>query len=238
VPFLALAVRTWLRYLVPLTIFAAVALCGVAFVAYRITPPADLPQARVAIHIGWILAGTACVFQLLLVAAAAPLVASVARDEPLSQLQAFVAGARNLGRGVVPWAVAFAAIVTGSLALAVPGILLLGLLALTGASVHLGESLPAPLVDSIAVVRSHARTVAIALALVVAADLAVALAAQLAILPSLPTGKPPLAALAPARAYVRIVALALIAGSAIPACVLAAIYQRASAANVSAASRA
>lgn len=237
-PFLALAVRTWLRYLVPLTIFAAIALCGVALVAQRITPPADLPQARIAIHIGWILAGTVCVFQLLLVAAAAPMVASIARDQPLSQVGALLAGARNLGRGVVPWAVAFAAIVTGSIALAVPGILLLGLLALTGASERLGEPLPAALTDSIAVVRAHARTVAIALAIIVAADFAVALVAHLAILPKLPTGKPPVALLAPARTFVRIVALALIAGSAVPACVLAAIYQRASAAKVSAASRA
>lgn len=237
-PFLALAVRTWLRYLVPLTLFAAVALCGIAAVAYRITPPADLPQARVAIHIGWILAGTACLFQLLLVAAAAPLVAGVARDEPLSQPRAFVAGGRNLGRGVVPWAVAFAAIVTGSVALAVPGVLLLGLLALTGASEHLGEPLPAALADSVAVVRSHARTVAIALAIIVAADVAVALVTHLALLPALPKGRPPLALLAPARSFVRMVALVLIAGSPLPACVLAAIYQRASAANVSAASRA
>ena len=235
---LALAVRTWLRFIVPLTLLSAVTLCLVAYVAHAVTPPPDLPQARVAIHLGWILAGTAWVFQLVLVAAAAPLVASVARDAPLSQLQALVAGARGLGRGLVPCGVAIAAIVLGGVALVVPGVLLLGLFALTGASDRLGDPLPAALADSIAVVRAHARTVALALAVIIAADLAIALVAHLAILPALPKPKPPLAVLAPARTFVRIVALALIAGSAVPACVLAAIYQRASTAAASAASRA
>jgi hypothetical protein len=235
---LSLAVKTWLRYVIPLTLLAALATCPIAFIAHAIAPPTDLPHARIAIHIGWILAGTAWVFQLLLVAAAAPLVASVARDAPLSQVQALSAAARNLGRGFVPWAVAIAAILVGGVALAVPGVLLLGLVALTGASERLAEPLPAPLADSISVVRAHAREVAIALAIIIAAGFAIALAAHLAILPALPKTKPPIAMLAPASTFVRVVALALIAGSAVPACVLAAIYQRANAAAVSAASRA
>jgi hypothetical protein len=227
-----------LRYVVPLTLIAAVVLSGIAYVAHAVTPPTDLPHARIAIHIGWIIAATAWVFQLVLVAAAAPLVASVARDEPLSQVQAIGAAARGLGRGIVPCGVAIAAIAMGGVALAVPGVLLLGLLALTGASERLGEPLPAALADSIAVVRAHAREVALAVAIIIAADLAIALVAHLAMLPALPKTKPPLAMLAPARAFVRVVALALIAGSAVPACVLAAIYQRSSTAAASAASRA
>jgi hypothetical protein len=235
---LVLAVKTWLRFIVPLTILAAIAMCPVAYVAHAIAPPMDLSHARIAIHIGWILAGTVWVFQLLLVAAAAPLVASVARDAPLSQARAFLAAARGLGRGFVPWAVAIAAIILGGVAFVVPGVLLVGLVALTGASDRLAEPLPAPLVDSISVVRAHAREVAIALAIIIAVGFAIALAAQLVTLPALPKTKPPIAMLAPARTFVRIVALASIAGSALPACVLAAIYQRANAAAVSAASRA
>jgi hypothetical protein len=235
---LVLAVKAWLRYVVPLTILAAIAMLPVAYVAHAITPPTDLPQARVAVHIGWILAGTAWVFQLLLVAAAAPLVTSVATGAPLSQPRAFLAAARGLGRGFVPWAVAIAAIILGGVAFAVPGVLLLGLVALTGASERLGEPLPAPLADSVSVVRAHAREVAIALAIIVAAGFAIALAAHLALVPALPKTKPPIVVLAPIRTFVRVVALALIAGSALPACVLAAIYQRAKAAAVSTASRA
>ena len=235
---LSLAFRTWLRYVVPLTLLAAIAMCPVAFIAHAITPPTDLSQARVAINLGWILAGTVWVFQLLLVAAAAPLVASVARDAPLSQPRALIAAARNLCRGFVPWSVAVAAIIIGGVAFVVPGVLVLGLVALTGASQRLVEPLPAPLADSIAVVRAHAREVAIALAIIVVAGFALTLAAHLAILPPLAKTKPPIAVLAPVRTFVRVVALALIAGSALPACVLAAIYQRANAAAVSAASRA
>ena len=235
---LILAVKTWLRYIVPLTLLAAIVLGPVAVLAHAIAPPLDLPHARIAIHVGWILAGTVWVLQLLLVSAAAPLVASVARDAPLSQPRAFLAAARGLGRGFVPWCVAIAAIILGGIAFVVPGVLVLGLVALTGASDQLGEPLPAPLLDSVAVVRAHAREVAIALAIIVATCFAIALAAHLAIAPSLPKTKPPIAVLAPARTFVQVVALALIAGSALPACVLAAIYQRASAAAVSAPSRA
>ncbi|MEO6774647.1 MAG: hypothetical protein ABI467_16855 [Kofleriaceae bacterium] len=235
---LALALRTWLRYVVPLTALAAIVMCAVAYVARAVPPPADLVHARVAINVGWGIAGTAWLFQLVLVAAAAPLVASIARDTPLSQLQAIVAGARGLGRGLVPCGVAIAAIALGGVALVVPGVLLLGLLALTGASDRLGDPLPAALADSIAVVRAHVREVALVVAIIVVADLAIALVAHLAILPALPRTKPPLALLAPARTFVRVVAAAVIAGSAVPACVLAAIYQRANASATSRASRA
>ena len=102
-------------------------------------------------------------------------------------------------------------------------LVLLGLLALTGASEQLADPLPAALLDSIAVVRANAKQVAMIVAIIVAADLAIALVAHVAILPAL-TKKPPVALLASARTFVRVIALALIALSALPACALAALY--------------
>ncbi len=218
-----LALRTWLRYLVPLTLIAAVTMCLVAYVAHATPVPKDTLHARSELHLGWLLAATAWMFQLVLVGAAAPAVRGIALDAPLSQRAALAEGLRGLGRAVVPCGVAVAAIVLGGTALVVPGLVLLALLALTGASNRLGEPLPAALADSVAVVRAHARQVVVIVALVIVADLAVALVAHLAILPYLPA-KPPLVVLARARTFVRITALALITLSALPACALAAIY--------------
>ncbi|MEO8549216.1 MAG: hypothetical protein ABI678_04565, partial [Kofleriaceae bacterium] len=100
-----------------------------------------------------------------------------------------------------------------------------GLLSLTGASDRLGEPLPAPLEDSIAVVRAVAEHVALVVAIVIAADLALALATHLILIPALPK-KPTTAMLLPARTFVRVVALALVALSSLPACGLAALYVR------------
>lgn len=217
---LALTFRTWIRYIVPLTLIAAVTMCLVGYTAYSVAPATDIPTARAQLHLGWFMAATAWIFQLLLVAAAAPMVRT-----SLSQPAALIAGARQLVRALVPIGVAVAAIMLGFVALVVPGLLLLGLLCLTGASERLGEGLPAALEDSVAVVRANAKQVAIAIAVIVAADLALALAAHLILLPALPK-KPTPAMMLPARTFVRVVALALIALSSLPACALATIYNR------------
>jgi hypothetical protein len=174
-------------------------------------------------HLGWELAATAWIFQLALVGAAAPAVRSVALDAPLSQTSALFAGLRGLLRAALPVGLALGAIVLGSIALVVPGVLLLGLFALTGASERLGEPLPAALVDSVAVVRAHAKQVALVLAITIGVALAIALVTHVAILPALPQ-KLPVAQLAPARTFVRVIAFALVALSALPACALAALY--------------
>jgi len=101
-------------------------------------------------------------------------VRAIALHEPLGQANALGRGARNLVRALVPCAVALTAIALGGVALVVPGVLLLGLFALTGASDRLAEPLPAALLDSVAVVRMHAKQVAIVVALMIAADLAIA----------------------------------------------------------------
>jgi len=220
---LSLTFKTWLRYFVPLTLIAAVTMIVFVLTGLRAHLPNDVVQARSEMHLGWELAATAWIFQLALVGAVAPAVRGVALDAPLSQTSALVAGIRGLVRAALPVGLALGAIVLGSIALVVPGLLLLGLFALTGASEQLGEPLPAPLLDSVAVVRTHAKQVALVLAITIGVALAIALVAHVAILPALPK-KMPVAQLAPARTFVRVIAFALVALSALPACALAALY--------------
>jgi hypothetical protein len=221
----SLTFRTWLRYLVPLTLLAALAFAVVAVIALRTGVPADAAAARFEVQLAWILAGGAWIFQLWLVAAVAPAVRAVAAGQPMSQLDALRRGARNLVRAAVPCALAIATIVIGGVALVVPGVVLFALLAMTGASDELGARLPAPLLDSIAVARTQLRRIAIVVAIVVVADLAIAFVAQLVLLHPLPK-KPASSLLAPSRTFVRTVAAALIALSALPASAIAAIYAR------------
>ncbi|MEO8843948.1 MAG: hypothetical protein ABI591_19080 [Kofleriaceae bacterium] len=220
---LSLTVRTWLRYLVPLTAIAAITMVVVAYTGLRAGVATDLVFARAEMRLGWELAATAWIFQLLLVAAAAPMVRAIAAGTPLSQAAAFAHGLGNVARALVPIGVVIFAIVLGSVAFVIPGLLLLGLFALTGASDQLAEPLPAPLLDSVAVVRAHAKQIALVVAIIIAADLAIAAIAHVAILPAL-TKKPPVALLASARTFVRVIAVSLIALSALPACALAAVY--------------
>lgn len=220
---LSLTFRTWIRYIVPLTVIAAVTMVVVAYTGMHAGIAVDLASARAEMHLGWELAATAWIFQLVLVAAAAPAVRSLDAGAPLSQWGAFASGLRNVGRALVPVGVAIFAIVLGSVAVVIPGLLLIGLFALTGASENLAEPLPTALLDSVAVVRANARQIAMVVAIIIAADLALAAITHVAILPAL-TKKPPVAMLASARTFVRVIALALIALSALPACALAAVY--------------
>jgi hypothetical protein len=239
-----LALRTWLRYLAPLTLLALIAGVALAWSVHRAGAPTDVDQARAEIRIAWTLAGTAWMIQLALVAAVAPAVRGLARGAPLTQAGALAAGARDLVRGLVPCAIAIVAIVLGGLALVVPGLALLALFAMTGASDRLGDPLPAPLVDAARVARAHLPAIAAVVAAMIALDLAIGLAAHLAILPAWPK-KPAIGLLAPVRTFVRVVGLALIAAAPLPACLIAAVYERrrsipnaASAARTSSASRA
>jgi hypothetical protein len=220
---LSLTLRTWIRFVVPLTLIAAVTMVVVAYTGLHAQIAVDQVSARAEMHLGWELAATAWIFQLVLVAAVAPAVRALAGGTPLSQWSAFASGLRNVGRALVPVGVAIFAIVLGSVAMVIPGVLLIGLFALTGASENLAEPLPAALLDSVAVVRANAKQIAMVVAIIIAADLALAAIAHFAILPTL-TKKPPAAMLAAARTFVRVIALGLVALSALPACALAAVY--------------
>ncbi len=212
-----------MRYIVPLTAIAAAVMIVFVLTGLRVRPPIDLANARSQMHQGWLLAAIAPLFQLVLVATAAPMVRAVATGEPLSQVAAVVDGVRSGLRAVVPIGLVVAVVAAGTIAVIVPGILLLGLFALTGASDQLGAPLPAALVDSAAVVRAHAKQLAILFAIIIAADLAVAAIAHLAILPALGK-KPPVAQLAATAPFLRTIAYVLVAFSALPGCALAAFY--------------
>ena len=218
-----LTFRTWLRYLAPLTVLAAATMLAFVYFAVVVKPATDVDTAHAQIRLGWILAASAWMFQLWLVAAAAPLVRGLATGAPPAQLDALRGGVRALVRAAVPCVVAVIAIVIGGIALVVPGLALLALLCTTGASV--ASPLPAQLYESIAITRANVKLVAIVVAAVLAVDLAIAFGAQLALVHALPK-KAPLALLAPTRTFVRVVALAAIGVSPVAACALAALHVR------------
>lgn len=217
--------RAWLRYLVPLTLLSALALSPLVYVASRVGVVPDPARARAQLRVGWVLAGCALSCQLWLVAAVAPAVRGLADGAPLSQLAALRRGLAGLVRGALPCGIAIVAVLLGGVALVVPGALLLVLLALTGASERLGEAPPAPLVDSVAVVRANLPRVAAIVAAIVVGNLAVAFVLQWQLVPHIAKKVTP-AQLASIRTFVRAVPLVLAALSPLAACALAATYRR------------
>jgi hypothetical protein len=214
------AIRIWLRYWVPLLALSAIALAPVIVLALRAPVPVDQAGGKAALALGWELVALGWPCQLVLVGAATAIT-----GVPPSQLGAFRAGLVRLGRAIVPCVVAAAAIATASLALVVPGLVLLVLLALTGASSERG--VPASLVDSVAIARKHLPTVALAVAGMIALDVAIGVIAQQSFvtipIPRLPSP----AQLTAFRSFTRVVALALVVVSPLPATVLAMIRRRA-----------
>ncbi|HEX4419833.1 MAG TPA: hypothetical protein VH165_18090 [Kofleriaceae bacterium] len=245
------AVDLWVRYLVPLTALSAVALAPVLAIALRVSPPADQAGASAILRTGWGLLVIAWLGQLALVGAAA----AIARDHrselgglgglgglgelgglgglgglgqlgQLGQLGALGRGLVQLARAVVPCLAAAAAIALGCLALVVPGLVLIVVLALIGASPTPGVTALAALADSIAAARRRLPAVAITVAGMLALDVAIAGVAQhlLVVTLSRPPAQAQLAAL---PRFVHVVALALVVTSPIPASVLAVIRRRA-----------
>ncbi len=217
------ALRAWLRYVVPLTLLSVLVFVPLSWLVSRVPAAPDLAKARAQLRLGWILAGTAWAWQLWLVAGVAPAVRGLVTGRPLSQWRAFTGGLAGLVRGLVPWSIAIVAIAVGGVALVVPGALLLVLLSLTGASDQLSAPPPAALADSVEVVRKNVRRVALVVAAIVIADLAVGLACQWLIVPTI-AKKVVVAKLVPLRTYLRVLPLALAAMSPLVACALAATY--------------
>jgi hypothetical protein len=203
----------------PLTLLSAIALSPLLVLTARVHAPADAAAARPVIQLGWTLLAVAWLGQFLLVGGAAAML-----TDPPSQLRAFTRGLLQLVRAVVPCLVAALAVALGSLALVVPGLLLLVLLSLTGASGERG--LPAPLLDSIAAARRQLPAVALAVLALFALDAAIGLIAYHAFLAPLPA-KPSPTQLAAARDFVRAIALALVVLSPLPATLLATLRARA-----------
>ena len=217
-PLLAAALKTWLRYVVPLTLLSAIALSPVIVVALRVRVPVDQAGSNATLRLGWGLLSLAWLGQLVLIGGAA----AMTRARP-SQWQALGGGLVRLVRAIVPCLVAGVAILVGGLALVAPGVVLLALLVLTGASDQRG--VPAPLVDSIAFARNHPRAVVLAAAAMLGLDAAIASAAHLAFVT--PLSRPPMPAqLQAARHFVHALAVALVIASPLPATVLATIRTR------------
>jgi hypothetical protein len=212
------ALRTWLRYVVPLTLLSALALSPVLLVALATRVPADAAAASALRVRGWELVALGVFCQLVLVGGAS------AATHRHSQLRTLVGGGAQLVRAVVPCLAALAAVAIGSLALVLPGLLLLVLLALTGASRE--RDVTAALLDSIAAVRSRLPAVAITVLAMLAVDVAIAVIAHRMF--GAPLGKRPTAAqLVAARHLVHAIAAALVVASPLAATVLATIRSRA-----------
>lgn len=221
-PVVATALRTWLRYAVPLTMLSAIALSPVIIAALRVRAPLHPAGANAALSAGWAMLAVAWLGQLVLVGGASAM--TRARPSPLSQLGAFRGGLAQLVRAIVPCLTAAVVIAIGSLALVVPGLVLLVLLALTGASRERG--VPAALVDSIAVTRTRLPAVALTVVAMLAIDLAIGVAAYRAFVVPLPRQPAP-AQLAALPHFLRAMALALVVVSPLPATVLATTRTRA-----------
>jgi hypothetical protein len=208
-PVLQPALRLWV---------SAVALLPQLVIALAARPPSDPAGARSLLALGWALVATAWPGQLALVGGASAMAASP------SQLRALGAGLAQLIRAAVPCLIAGLAIAIGCLALVIPGLILLVLLALTAASRERG--LPAPLLDSIAAVRPQLAAVALTVAAMFAIDGAIGAIALRALLGALPA-KPVPAQLTGVRELVRATAAALVVLSPLPACALAQLRARA-----------
>ena len=218
-----LALRTYVRYLVPLTLLSMIVFVPMELVALQLPAPATLPRARGAHQLAWVLGGTAWVLQLWLAGAAAPLARSLAAGAPLPQLGALWAGACQLATAAVPMLAALAAIAVGGLALVVPGVMLLVLFSLTATSTARG--LTAPLLDSAAIVRANLRAVVLVLAVMLAADLLFVYAHRATSTVRFTKQMQP-DQLAAYRTHVRAVVVALVAIAPIVASALAAIRAR------------
>jgi hypothetical protein len=216
--------RVLIRHAPTVAVVTLVALAPVLLTALLLPAPTAAAPARAIARTTWLLVGATLPCVLLLVGGMAPLARAVVASAPLPHRAALGAGLAGLARAVVPCVLATAAILLGTLALVVPGILLLALFALTGASTAGG--LPAPLDDSATVVRAHPGPVALVLvAWLVAVGLAV-LALHLR-LPA-PVPKQPTAAMLSAfRTFARTATLLVVAAAPLVATTLAAIHARA-----------
>jgi hypothetical protein len=165
---IGLAARTAVRYVVPLAIATFVVVAPWAYAAFRSPWPRDLAGANIALARAFGIAGTAWIATFVLVGAAAPLVRAVAAGAPLSQPRAVGAAIGNGIRMALPCLAASAAVLIGGLALVVPAFVLMVMLALTGASTERG--MPAPLVESVALVRQNWKPVAIVVGLMFVVD--------------------------------------------------------------------
>ncbi len=222
-PLIWLVTRTYLRYLVPVTLLSALAFAPLLWLVMRVPVPADALQAKGVLRTTWLLAGLGLVPLLVLVGAVSPAVRSVALGRPTSQRAALTDGVIAFLRAVVPCAVAVIAIGVGSLALAFPGLLLLVLLTLTGATAAPGRPLGETLLASVSCVRARFVTVT----MVLAVSIAVTVGGVYLLQRGLPLPKQPPPELMPNfRLFARWAIAGIAVGAPLPAVALAALATR------------
>lgn len=216
----ALAFRTYARYVAPLTLLAGLIYAPLIAYGWLSKVPNELAPAWRMVMVAWSAAGTAWIAQYMLVGGAAPLARALVAGRPLSQLAALRASTRGLARAILPVLLVVAAVAMGSIALAVPGLVLGVLLALTGASTEGG--LAEPLRDSVTRVRANLRpTIVVVIALLVL-DFAVVTLPFVILLGPL-TAKPSADELAAAKRVLEIVSIGLPVVTPLAACALAAV---------------
>ncbi len=217
------AIRTYVRYLVPFTILSVIAFAPLLLLALRVEAPANAKQAGIALGYAYAFAGCSVIPLFLLVGGVAPAVRGIVAGTPRSQLAVLGAGLLGLARAVVPTLLAVAAIAIGGLAIALPGLLLLVLLALSGASIEAGA--PARLADSVAIARIRFLPIA-GILLATLAVQAIAIFVLSRGLVPLPKAPAP-AHLAAFGQLVRLTVAGIVVAAPIPAVLLALIHARA-----------
>ncbi len=217
-----LSVRTYVRYLVPLTVISVIAFAPLILFALKVPAPANAKQAAIVLRYAWAFAGVSLIPLFVLVGGVAPAVRGLADSAPRSQLAVLGAGLLGLARAVIPCLLAIAAVAIGGLACVVPGLILLVLLALTGASPEDGA--PARLTDSIAVARTRYLPI---IGVIVGVFAVQAIAILVLTRPLVPVGKAPKPEhLAAFRQLVRVTVAGIALAAPIAAVVLAAIHAR------------
>lgn len=219
----ALAARTYARYVAPLTLLSVVLFAPLLAYGFLSKVPGDLSPAWRMVMTAWAAAGTAWIVQYMMVGAAAPLVRSIASGAPLSQLAALRASVRGLIRAVLPVLIVVGAVAIGSIALAIPGLVLGVLLSLTGASTRGGLS--EPLLESVERVRANLKLVILAVIAILIVDLAIVTIPFVILLGPL-SPRPTPDELATARRVLQVAALGLPLVTPIAACVLGSIATR------------
>ncbi len=225
-PLTALLARTYLRYVIPVTVLSVIAFAPLLFLALRVPVPRDAGQVNGVVRTGWLLAGLSLIPMLILVGGVAPAVRSIASGAPMSQLALLRDGAISLVRAVVPVGIAVIAMLMGSLALAVPGIALFVLLSLTGATGAPDRDLATRFAASVKAALANL----VVLTVVLVATVAIAIGALYFLQRGLPmpipkAPKPEL--LATFRLFARYAIAGLALAAPLPAIVLAAIATRA-----------
>ena len=225
-PLTSLLARTYLRYLLPVTVLSVIAFAPLLYLAMRVPVPGDLGQVNGVVRTAWLLAALSVIPLLILVGGVAPAVRSIANGAPAGQLVVLRDGAVALVRAVVPVGFVVLAMLIGSLALVIPGIALFVLLSLTGATGAADRDLGDRIAASVAAVRANLGAVALVLTATIAVTIGAVYFLQRGLPMPLPKApKPEL--LATFRLFARYAIAGVALAAPLPAIALAALATRA-----------